>query len=39
MIVVPAALRKLDGMDAVVNGTAKPAEELEQRAAAQVVVD
>lgn len=39
VIVVPAELRKLDGMDAVVNGTAKPAEELEQRAAAQVVVD
>lgn len=37
-IVVPRDLAELDGLEALLNGTARPAEELEQQATAELVV-
>jgi hypothetical protein len=38
VIVAPAALREVHGLEALVNGVNRPIEELEQRAVAKVVV-
>jgi hypothetical protein len=38
VIVIPRDLEELSGFDALVNGTARPADELEQRAVAEIVI-